>query len=86
LKAYLSAINYIEKRNGGRDNISVKSSASKKPYNMPKAPTSMMVNGSVNSVYERFDLNKDSLLSPVELKPFYKELIQQRPDLRLTEN
>lgn len=37
-------------------------------------------------IYERFDVNNDKNLSKTEIKPFYMELIAQRPDLRLTEN
>jgi hypothetical protein len=37
-------------------------------------------------IYDRFDVNNDRNLSKTEIKPFYMELISQRPDLRLTEN
>lgn len=39
----------------------------------------------MNGIYDRFDVNKDNLLSAVELRPFFRNLLVQRPDLRLTE-
>ena len=37
----------------------------------------------MNAIYDRFDINKDKCLSLAELRPFYNELIEQRPDLGL---
>lgn len=71
LNAYLISINY-------------KASKSLKYPNLSASAKSIpSYSSTVNAIYERFDINKDLNLSPDELRPFYNELVQQRPDLLL---
>ena len=43
-----------------------------------------MTDQHVKNVIARFDVNKDDILTVEEVRPFYNELVVERPDLGLS--